>query len=241
MLAHGVALDLHVWDDLAKDLAARYRVVRYDSRGHGRSSPGSTPFTLSDLADDAIGPLDALDISKVHFVGLSMGGMVGVAMAIAHPDRLMSASLCNARGKATPEYCMSWDGRIAAVRQGGLAAIADATIARWFTPQVRVSSPEIIQHIKAMVLATSPEGYCLSAKALKGLNFADRLPESRVPILYLAGSDDQGAPPEDVLRLHVTTPGSRYVELAGTGHISVRESRAAFSEAIHAFIRANEH
>jgi 3-oxoadipate enol-lactonase len=236
MLAHGVALDLGLWDDLVATLATDYRVLRYDSRGHGRSSMGTVPFTLSDLADDAIALLDALAIPKVHFVGLSMGAMVGMDLVASHSERLLSASLCNARAAATPAYRQSWDDRIASVRKSGLDAVVDATVSRWFTQQFRISNPNAIKRIMKMILATSPEGYCLSAGALKDLDYAERLHGGHVPLLFVAGAEDSGAPPSVVRALHEATPGSRHVELPGTGHISVIENPAGFRAAITTFI-----
>ena len=188
MLAHGVALDLRVWDELAGALTSHYRVLRYDSRGHGLSSTGSPSFSLSDLGNDAIAVMDALNIPKVHFVGLSMGGMVGMGLMLSHPQRLASASLCNARGTATAEYRKGWDDRIALVRKSGLEAIADATITRWFTPEFLQAHPPAINAVKDMVLATPPDGYCASAEALKNLDYVSKLHKNRVRALYLAGS-----------------------------------------------------
>lgn len=239
LLAHGVALDLRLWDDLAASLTPDFRVLRYDSRGHGASPTGAGAFTLSDLGDDAIALMDAAGLAKVHFVGLSMGGMVGMGLALDHGGRLASAALCNARGAATPDYRKSWDDRIALVRQGGIGAIADATVSRWFTPDFPARDPDAVRAIREMVLATSSDGYCASAEALKGLDFAPRLPEIRVPVLYLAGAQDAGAPAAVMRQLHEATPGSRYVELPATGHISVIESPAAFRSAVTGFIRAS--
>jgi 3-oxoadipate enol-lactonase len=237
MLAHGVALDLRLWDDLVASVVPEYRVLRYDSRGHGGSPTGEGGFTLSDLGDDAIAVMDAAGVAKVHFVGLSMGGMVGMGLALDHGERLASAAICNARGAATPEYRKSWDDRSALVRQGGIAAIADATVSRWFTPEFPARNPDAVRVTLDMVLATSDEGYCASAEALKGLDYGSRLQENRVPVLYLAGEKDAGAPPPIVRRLHEMTPHSRYVELPGTGHISVTESPMAFRSAIIEFVR----
>jgi 3-oxoadipate enol-lactonase len=237
MLAHGVALDLRVWDAFAEAMAGDYCVLRYDSRGHGGSPAGSGSFTLDDLADDAVALMDAVGLAKVHFVGLSLGGMVGMGLALDHRDRLESIAFCNARASATPDYRKSWDERVERVRKGGMEAIADATVSRWFTPEFLARYPQAIAAIRAMVLATPPDGYCASAEALKGLDYERRLEDSSVRSLFLAGEKDGGAPPS-VLRDHqMKTPNSRYVELPETGHISVIENPEGFAAAILGFIR----
>jgi len=236
MLAHGVALDLSVWNAFAAELTADYRVLRYDSRGHGGSSLGLAPFTLQDLASDAVTLLDALGIDKVHFIGLSLGGMVGMGLALDHHERLESVAFCNARGEATSDYRKNWEERVERVRQGGMEAIADATVARWFTPEFPAKNPRAVQSIREMVLATPAEGYCASAEALKGLDYARRLGENRIRALYLGGEKDGGAPAAVVRAHHENTPNSRYVELPNTGHISVIENPAGFTAAVKGFI-----
>ncbi|WP_442580215.1 alpha/beta fold hydrolase [Mesorhizobium sp. ASY16-5R] len=237
MLAHGVALDLRVWDGFAGVMASDYRVLRYDSRGHGGSPAGSGSFTLDDLADDAVALMDTVGLAKVHFVGLSLGGMVGMGLALDHRERLESVAFCNARASATPDYRKNWEERLERVRQGGMEAIADATVSRWFTPEFPVRDPRAIAAIRQMVLATSVDGYCASAEALKGLDYERRLEGSSVRSLFLAGEKDGGAPPS-VLRDHQRkTPSSRYAELPDTGHISVIENPEGFAAAILGFIR----
>ncbi|MGV6875493.1 alpha/beta fold hydrolase [Pseudochelatococcus sp. B33] len=240
MLAHGVALDLRLWDGFAAAVAEDYRVLRYDSRGHGGSPVGSGSFTLSDLAADAVALLDALGIPTVHFVGLSLGGMVGMGLALDHRERLESVAFCNARAAATPEYRKNWDERVERVRHGGMEAIADATVSRWFTPEFPARAPEALRAIREMVLATPPEGYCASAEALKGLDYERRLQENSVRALYLTGEKDSGAPAAVVRAHQQQTPNSRYVELPDTGHISVIENPAGFTAAVTAFIHGRE-
>lgn len=237
MLAHGVALDMHLWDDFAATLAPDFSVLRYDSRGHGGSPVGSEPFGLDDLADDAVSLMDALGIQKVHFVGLSLGGMVGMGLALNHADRLESVAFCNARADATDDYRANWDQRTRLVQEGGIATIADATVSRWFTPEYPSRDPEAMARIKAMVLATSVDGYCMSARALKGLNYGHRLQGNTVRALFLTGEKDPGAPAAIVAAEQRNTPNSAYVELPATAHISVIETPDGFTNAILDFIR----
>lgn len=238
MFAHGIALDRSLWSGIRDRLVTEYRVLRYDSRGHGLSTLGHGSFTLDDLAADAVAVLDAAGIATAHFVGHSMGGMVGLGLALAHPEHLLSAAICNARGAATPEYRKSWDDRVALVREGGIEAIATSTVTRWFTPQFRASHPETVERMTATVLSTAPDAYCASAQALKGLDYEERLGEVHLPMLFLTGAEDPGAPPAVVRALHDRTPGSRYAEIDGAAHISMVERPESFLAELLGFLRA---
>jgi 3-oxoadipate enol-lactonase len=236
LLSHGLATDLGMWDELADALRSDYRVVRYDARGHGRSSgtPGDYPLEL--LVADALAVLDGLDIAKAHFVGLSMGGMVGLGLALVHPQRVESATIANARGIGSPEYRKSWSERSRAVRERGVDDLVEPTVTRWFTPEFRSRASARVDRFRAMIRSTSTDGYCGCAAALQQVDFADRLHAMSVPTLFIAGSDDQGVPPAVVQDLHARTPGSRYVEITGAAHITSVEQPTAFADAVTHFL-----
>jgi 3-oxoadipate enol-lactonase len=238
MLAHGLATNLHLWDHLAGVLAQSYRVLRYDARGHGQSSVPPGDYSLDLLVSDARRLLDALSIERTHVVGLSMGGMVSLGLAIEHSERIAGAAVCDARVQATQEYRDGWDHRIGLVRMGGLEAVVEHTLKRWFTPAFHAAHPERLDEIRRMVCATPPAGHLGCAAALKNLNYAARLGTIAVPMLYLTGAQDLGAPPEVVKAAQAATPGARYVEIPGAGHISNIEQPELFARAIVDFLGA---
>jgi 3-oxoadipate enol-lactonase len=239
-LSHGLATDMTMWDDLVPRLTQRYCVLRYDSRGHGGSAATAGDYSLAMLEDDVIGILDALDFARTHFVGLSMGGMVGLGLALNRPNRMASVAVCDARGSAPAEYRAAWSDRGQKVRDGGIEAMVEPSVTRWFTPGFQRSHPEIIDRMRDVVRRTSPDGYCGSAAALRELDYERLLPDTLVPMLFMTGSGDQGAPPAVVRAMQAKAPCSHYVELPDAGHISVMEQPALFAAAILDFVEGIE-
>ncbi len=235
-LSHGLATNFGMWAYLAGLLSQKYRVLRYDARGHGQSSVPDGNYTLDLLVGDAKRLLDALGIEKTHFVGLSMGGMVALGLALKHPERLRSISVCDARAQATQEYKDGWTHRIGVARDGGMDALVERTLERWFTPAFRNSKPKALDEMRMMIRATPAAGYIGCASALQNLDFGARLGELRMPVLYLVGADDLGAPPAVVKGMHAATPGSRFVEIPEAGHIANIEQPERFAQAITSFI-----
>ena len=235
-LSHGVALDLTMWDPLVTRLRGRYRILRYNSRGHGLSDLGRSGFELSDLAQDVVALLDLLGISTTHYVGLSMGGMVGLGLALHHSDRLKSVAICNARGSATTEYRESWSKRVELVRAHGIEAIVESSIERWFTPEFRAENQQVISNVKSIIRRMSPDAYCCNAAALQRLDYVRYLGAIKVPSLFMTGEQDNGAPPAIVREMQVATPFSRYREIARASHISAMEQPDIFTQAIVDFI-----
>jgi 3-oxoadipate enol-lactonase len=238
LIAHGLATNLHLWDHLAGVLVQSHRVLRYDARGHGQSSVPPGDYSLDLLVSDARRLLDALSVERTHVVGLSMGGMVSLGLAIEHSERIAGAAVCDARAQATQEYRDGWDHRMGLVRAGGLEAVVEHTLKRWFTPAFHAAHPERLDEIRRMVCATLPAGHLGCAAALKNLNYAPRLGTIVVPVLYLTGAQDLGAPPEVVKAAQAATPGARYVEIPGAGHISNIEQPELFARAIVDFLGA---
>lgn len=235
-LSHGLATNLSMWDDLAAALTPNYRVLRYDARGHGRSESPGGDYSWDMLVDDIKCILDHLSIDKTHFVGLSMGGMVGLGLALHHPQRLKSLATCDARAVATPEYNEGWKERMGIVRNEGMEGLVERTLKRWFTPAFLARPSMALDKMRAMMGATSRDGYCGCAAALQTLDYQRRLGEIRLPTLYLVGAQDLGAPPEDVRAMHKATPGSRYTEIPDAGHISAVEQPILFNAAVRSFI-----
>jgi 3-oxoadipate enol-lactonase len=232
LLSHGLATDLTMWDELADALKDRYRVLRYDARGHGGSAATDGDYTLDQLVADAAGILDALAVPQAHFAGLSMGGMVGLGLMLDHKSRIRSAVIADSRHTTTPEFTKAWLDRAAAVRQGGIAAIAASTIERWSSAGLAARDPAVVARMERMIRNTSPAGYCGCAAALARLNYGYRLGEIDKPTLVLCGTEDHGAPPENTRQMHAMIKGSRFLEIAQAGHISNIEKPAIFNAAV---------
>ncbi|MBA2965538.1 3-oxoadipate enol-lactonase [Ramlibacter sp. MAH-25] len=234
MLGNSLAADLEMWDGNLPALGQHFRVLRYDMRGHGASSTPAGPYTLELLADDAIALLDALRIDKVHFVGVSLGGMVAQQLAARYPNRIASVVLCaTMSNQAAPA---AWDERMAAVRRGGMEAIAEATLQRWFTPAFHAEAPQALAAVRRMVLATRPEGYLGCAAAIRALAQDALLPRIAGPCLVLAGEHDGAATPAIAQSLAQRIPGAQLHVVPGAAHLPNIERQAAFDARVLAFL-----
>src|SRR5215831_13286984 len=232
LLSHGLATDLSMWDELADALSDRFRVLRYDARGHGGSAATEGDYTLDQLMADAVGILDALEVPQAHFCGLSMGGMIGLGLMLDHARRIKSAVIADSRYTTTPEFTKAWLDRAEAVRQGGIAAIVPSTVARWSSAGLAERNPAAIARMERMIRNTSAAGYRGCAAALARLDYGHRLGEIRHATLVLCGAEDHGAPPENTRQMHAMIAGSRFLEIAQAGHISNIEQPAIFNAAV---------
>lgn len=236
ILSHGVATNLSMWDGVVPALSRHYRVLRYDTRGHGSSPATPGDYTLGQLAGDVIALMDAQKIDSAHFCGLSLGGMTGLGLALDHADRFRSIVVADARAAAVPAYREAWAQRAAAARAGGIETLVEPSVSRWFPDAFRASHPDEIARVEAMVRATSVDGYCGCAAALAGLDYESRLGDIRLPVLYLVGAEDQGAPPAVMRAMQQATPQSRYVEIPNAGHLSAVDQPDAFARAVLDFV-----
>ena len=236
MLSHGLATDMTMWDELTAALKDCYRVLRYDARGHGASAAPTGDYTLDMLVLDAVGILDAVGVEQTHFVGLSMGGMVGLGMLINHPKRVKSAVIADSRHTTQSEFTEAWLKRADAVRKGGIEAIVKSTVSRWSSAGLAERNPAVIARMEAMIRHTSVSGYCGCAAALARLNYGSRLNEINVPTLVVCGSEDHGTPPENTRQMHLMIKGSRFLEIKQAGHISNIEQPKIFNDAVCGFL-----
>ncbi|MCK9511826.1 MAG: alpha/beta fold hydrolase [Pigmentiphaga sp.] len=221
MLAHGLLADLSLWDDVVARLAGAHRILRYDLRGHGGSSATPAPYTLAMLADDAVALLDALAIERVHFVGTSIGGMIGQQLGLAHGGRL--ASLVLAHTAARQPAPRVWHERIAMARRQGLQALAEPAVQRWLTPAAQAARPELLAHWTARAAAIRVDGYMGCAAAIAGLDFADCLADIRTPALVVSGAQDEAIAPELCLELRRGLPNAAWTLLDPAAHQSALE------------------
>jgi 3-oxoadipate enol-lactonase len=236
MMAHGLATNLSMWDDLVAALKDDYRCLRYDARGHGVTPPTSGDYSFDLLVRDAAKIMDALHVEKAHFVGLSMGGMVALGLALDRPGRLASISVCDARAEADEEYIEGWNRRMKIVRNGGMEPLIERTLQRWFTPAFLAKPSPSLDKMRRMMGGTSRDGYCGCGAALKALNYGARLAQISLPTLLVVGAQDLGAPVEIVRKMHGAIPKSRYVEIPDAGHISNVEQPALFAAALRDFL-----
>jgi 3-oxoadipate enol-lactonase len=236
VLSNSLGADLSMWDGQVPALAARYRVLRYDTRGHGASDAPAGPYGFDDLVGDVVGLMDRFGIDRAAFMGLSMGGMTGLGLALDHPGRVVRLVCADGRADAPGPFRAMWDERIARVEAGGMAGIVDFTLATWLTEDWRAAHPAGTETVRRMVLGTDPGGYIACCRALKGLDYLRRLGGMTVPVLYVGGSEDRGAPPETMRAMAAATPGGVFREIPGAAHVANINAPAAFQDAIGGFL-----
>jgi len=233
VLANSLGADHTMWDPQVPAFARNFRVVRYDARGHGDSAVPAGPYTIERLGRDVVGLLDHLRIERAAFCGVSLGGATGQWLAVHAPARLTRVVLANTAAKIG--VADAWNQRIAAVNAGGVAAISDAVLARWFTPAFMEREPWLVLRMKAMMERQPAAGYVAQCAAVRDLDFRDDLARIGVPTLVIAGAHDASTTAADGRFLAHHIPGARYVEL-DAAHISNVEAPAAFDDAVLSFL-----
>jgi 3-oxoadipate enol-lactonase len=232
LLSHSILSSSAMWREQAELLAQRgLRVVCADTRGHGQSSAPSAPYAMDDLVADAVAVLDALDIERVHLVGLSLGGMMGFGLAIAHPQRVASLVLCDSRADAPPAFAAPWDERIQSALREGCLSLAVSTTERWFGKPFLDAHPEVAQRFRAGVAATSVEGFVGCARAIQHLDYLPRVPRIQAPTTLIVGAND-GPLPQAMADIQKLIPGSVLEVIDGAGHLPNIDQPAAFNAAL---------
>lgn len=237
VLSNSLGSSLAMWDKQIPFLTQRYRVLRYDTRGHGKSSTPAGDYSFSDLTGDVIALMDHFDIDRAWFMGLSMGGMTGMGLALHHPTRFNGIVCCDARGDAPEGFRQSWDDRAAVIRKDGMSALVDSTMARWLTEKTRTGRPEDAALLSNMVASTNPDGYIGCAMALKTLDYLKDMGKATVPMLYVGGEVDAGAMPEVMQAMADATPGASYRMVPDAAHIANVDNPDAFNAAIGEFLK----
>lgn len=225
LLCNSLGTTLEMWEPQVPALATRFRLVRYDRRGHGGSPVPPGPYSIEDLGRDAIALLDELGIERASFCGLSIGGMVGMWLASEAPERIDRVVLCCTAPILPPRE--QWLERATTVRAQGVAAIADASLDRWFTP---LAPRSLVETFRTMLVATPAEGYAGCCEALADLDLRDRLAAIEAPTLVITGAEDPVAPPEAGELLAACISGARHVTVAGTRHIANAEQPSTFTQ-----------
>lgn len=236
MFAHSLGSDLSIWHAQESALAGRCAVLRYDLRGHGGTSATTGAYDFGLLARDAIALLDALQIDRVSFVGISLGGMVGQALALAAPGRLEKLVLADTTSGYPPEAQATWPERIRQIEAAGLEPLVAPTLERWFTAPYRAAHPEAVARIGAIIRATPVAGYIGCCHAIAGLDFTDRLTAITTPTLVLVGDQDAGTPPAMARTLAAGIPGARLEIIPGAAHLANIEQAGAFNGLLAEFL-----
>jgi 3-oxoadipate enol-lactonase len=236
VLVHALSTDLTFWDMQVPVWASRYRVVRFDIRGHGRSQPPQGTYGFDEMADEVIRLLDHLNVQKAGFVGLSLGGMVGQCLGIKAPHRFSALVLAETNARTPDNLKDMWRQRITAVTGGGMETQVEGSVSRWFTPEFRAQAPLTVEWIAGLVRRTHPLGFMACCRAIENLDYFDRLGEIKVPTLALAGANDMAAPPANLQAIANQIAGAEFAVVDRAAHLGNIEQPVAFAEIVGAFL-----
>ena len=229
VLSNSLGSTFRMWDDQASVLRERFRLLRYDQRGHGESPVPSGPYEIKDLGLDLLALLDRLGIEHASFCGLSIGGLVGMWLASESPGRVERLVLCCTAPRFDPEM---YDARAHKVRAEGVGSIADVVLERWFTPEFRAARPETVESAGSMLRGTSVEGYAGCCEALRDADVRSRLGEIRAPTLVIAGAEDPAATVDQAEEIHDSIQGARLVVIERAAHLANIEQPEAVTREI---------
>ena len=236
MLSHSLATDLSMWEPQLAALRARYRVLSYDTRGHGGTEAPAAAYSLDLLADDAAKLLSALGIRDTHWIGLSMGGMIGQALALKSPHLFKSLALCDTSSRIPAEAKPLWAERIKTAESQGMEPLVEPTLSRWLTAPFREKRKDVVDRVAAMIRSTPPRGYAGCCHAISALDLTDRLPAISLPTLVVVGEEDQGTPVAASKVIQERIKGSELVIIPAAAHLSNMEQPEAFTSAITKFL-----
>jgi 3-oxoadipate enol-lactonase len=233
VFSNSLGENFSMWEPQIPEFQKQFRVLRYDTRGHGQSSVTPGPYTIEQLARDVLTLLDELRFNRVYFCGLSMGGQIGMWLALNAPDRLQKLVLCNTAAKiGTPEM---WNTRIETVRKGGMKSVSAAVIGRWFSVDYRTKYSDKVDKIQRTFESTDPRGYIGSCHALREFDARETIAAIHLPTLVIAGTHDAATTPADGLYLASHIPGADYVEL-NAAHLSNIEDSTRFNAEVSTFL-----
>jgi 3-oxoadipate enol-lactonase len=235
VFSNSLATTVAMWDEQATALAGKYRVLRYDQRGHGATDAPAGRYAFDTLIADAVALMDTVGIKRAHFGGLSMGGATALGLAEQHPDRVDSIIICDSGCMSTLQSTQQWEERIVVAQKEGMDALVEPTMARWFPPETLHNNPPHLAKVRAMIRATPVNGFIGCAAALADHDYNAKVATVKCPTLFIVGEKD-GAAPAAMKDMQSRLPGSKYVELSGAGHISNMDRPAEFTKAIAEFL-----
>ncbi|MFP4213793.1 MAG: 3-oxoadipate enol-lactonase [Desulfohalobiaceae bacterium] len=237
MLSNSLASNLSMWGLQTQELIqAGYQVLRYDTRGHGDSAVPKEPYSLEMLLNDAVGLLDYLGLQRVHFCGLSLGGMLGQMLGIHYPHRLRRLLLCSTAAYLGP--AQMWEDRMQTARESGMQPLVQPTIDRWFTQQGQRRLPEQVQKFKNMIQNTPVQGFCGCCAAIRDMDLRQEIAKIKTPTLVVSGELDQGTPVEEARFIQEQIPGARLEVIPQTAHMLNVEQAERFNSILLEFFRS---
>jgi 3-oxoadipate enol-lactonase len=235
-LSHSLATNLSMWEPQIEVLAAHYRVLRYDTRGHGGTDAPDGPYSFDQLADDVVALLGALGVDKTWFIGLSMGGMIGQFLGMKHPEVLHGLVLCDTSCQMPEDARPVWTERIVSVQGEGMEGQVEPTIERWFTTPFRESRSGDLDPVREWIRKTKPAGYIGCCHAIRSLDLGEQISAISLPTLIIVGEEDPGTPVSAAQSIHDHIKDSELVILKSAAHLSNMEQPEAFNGAVSAFL-----
>jgi len=239
VLGHSLACSVRMWDPQIAALKDQFRILAYDTRGHGASEAPKGAYTLELLADDLFFLFKNLNIATAHFCGLSMGGMIGQTFALKYPGLFTTLTLADTTSRYPAEAAPAWVERIKTAETKGMEPLAQATLERWFTEAFRKSHPAVVDGVRKLIIATPVAGYAGCCHAIPKISLTARLKEIKCPILVIVGADDPGTPVAMAREIHDNAPGSKLVILPSAAHLANLEQPAGFTRALRDFLSSN--
>lgn len=237
VFANSLGTDFRIWDDVVARLGARFRILLYDKRGHGLSEVGDSPYRIADHVADLAALLDELAVERAVICGLSVGGLIAQGLYASRPDLVSALILCDTAHRIGDAE--TWGQRIAAIEKGGIAAISDAILERWFTRNLRESDPVQLAGWRAMLTRTPAAGYLGTCAAIRDADFTEEAKRIAVPALCIVGEEDGATPPDLMRETAALIPGCGYEVIAGAGHLPCIEQPAVLAEIILNFAEEN--
>jgi len=229
VLSNSLGATSAMWDPQVPALAERFRVVGYDTRGHGQSPAPAGPYSIDDLVDDVVALLDRLGVARASFAGLSLGGMTGMRLAAREPDRVDRLALLCTSAKTDPKPFLD---RAAAVRAGGTAPLAPAIAGRWLTPGYAAEHPDLVARLEAMIAGCDDEGYAACAEVVARIDLREDLARISAPTLVISGADDLALPPEHQQAIADGIPGAELLSVSPGAHLANLERTSEVTGAL---------
>lgn len=239
VLSHSLACSVRMWDPQIAALKDRYRILAYDTRGHGATEATKGEYSLGMLADDLNGLLKAVGVKNAHYCGLSMGGMIGQTFALKYPGIFKTLTLADTTSRYPAEAWPLWQDRIKTAEAKGMDPLAQPTLERWFTEPFRKSNPKAVDAIRRLIVSTPVAGYVGCCHAIPKINLTARLKEIKCPILVIVGENDPGTPPAMAREIHENAPGSKLVTLPQAAHLANLEQPEGFTKALAGLISSS--
>ena len=233
VLSHALGTNLTLWDQQVEALRGSFQIIRFDTRGHGKSAAPRGPYTLSFLASDIVTLLDELGVARAHFCGISMGGLIGQYLAVHHPERIASLVLSNTAAKIGNDE--KWDRRIQLVAEAGMPAVFEEVLSGWFSAPFRDLHPPIVDSLARALKATAPEGYIGCCQAIRDADLSQHLERIKAPTLVIAGTEDQATPMASAQFLQQNIRGSQLIPLR-CAHLACAEAAAEFTDQLNRFL-----